>query len=195
VRATTPLVVSISRMTEQKGFDLILKADELARLDAQYVFLGEGDPRYVEALQTMARRFSTKFVVRLAYDEPLARRLLAGGDLLLMPSRFEPCGLTQLHGYRYGTIPIVRATGGLDDTVVDYDEKTRTGTGFKFAEYEAPVLAATVKRALACYRHKEAWDDLVARAMRLDFTWKASARRYAEIYARLLGAAAADRAA
>jgi starch synthase len=183
VRARTPLVGSISRLTEQKGIDWITAAgEELARLDAQYVFLGSGDKRFENALQNLARRYPMKVAVRLGFDEALSHRIEAGADLFLMPSRFEPCGLNQLYSLRYGTLPLVRATGGLDDTVVDFDEKSGTGTGFKFEEGSATALVATVKRALSIYQHQETWRRLVMHIMKLDYGWEASARRYLEVY-------------
>jgi starch synthase len=188
VRAALPLVASVSRLTEQKGFDMVAAAgEELARLDAQFVFLGTGDPRWEQALRELARRYPGKVAVRVAHDEAVAHRVQAGADLFLMPSRYEPCGLTQMTAMRYGTVPIVRATGGLDDTVVDFDERTRTGSGFKFDEADPAALVHAVKRALAAYKHRDAWADLVQRAMRLDFSWSRSARRYAELYRELVG--------
>jgi starch synthase len=188
VRAATPLFGSVSRLTDQKGFDLVRQAgEELARLDAQYVFLGSGDRRHQDALAELARRYPTKVAVRFGYDEALAHRIEAGSDLYLMPSRYEPCGLNQMYSLRYGTIPIVRAVGGLDDTVVDYDERTRTGNGFKFSEFTGAALYATVRRALSAYRHRDAWAELIERVMQLDHSWAASGRRYAELYRGLLG--------
>jgi starch synthase len=188
VRASVPLIASISRLTDQKGFDLVVQAgEELARTEAQYVFLGTGEPRFEQALRELARRHPMRVAVRIAHDEDSAHRMLAGADLFLMPSRYEPCGLTQMYAMRYGAIPIVRATGGLDDTVVDYDAKTRTGSGFKFDEADAAELCRAVRRAITEYKHKDAWLGLVSRAMRLDFGWANSARRYVQLYHRLLG--------
>jgi starch synthase len=188
VRASVPLVGAISRLTDQKGVDLIVQAgEELARSEAQYVFLGTGDARYEQALRELARRHPMRVAVRIAQDEGTAHRLVAGADLFLMPSRYEPCGLTQMYAMRYGAIPIVRATGGLDDTVVDYDERTRTGSGFKFDDADAAALGRAVRRAIAAYKHKDAWLDLMGRAMRLDFSWPNSARRYVQLYMKLLG--------
>jgi starch synthase len=183
MRAGLPLVASVSRLTEQKGFDLVAQAgEELARQDVQLLFLGTGDPRWEQALRELARRHPMKVAVRIAHDEATAHRVEAGADLFLMPSRYEPCGLTQLQSLRYGTIPIVRATGGLDDTVVDFDEKTRTGSGFKFDEPTAAALASAVKRAISAYKNREAWAELSQNVMRLDFGWSGSARRYVDLY-------------
>jgi starch synthase len=188
VRASVPLIASIARLTDQKGFDLVVQAgEELARSEAQYVFLGTGDARYEQALRELARRHPMRVAARIAHDEEAAHRMLAGADMFLMPSRYEPCGLTQMYALRYGAIPIVRATGGLDDTVVDYDAKTRTGSGFKFDDADAAALGRAVRRAITAYKHKDAWLDLVVRSMRLEFGWSNSARRYVQLYQRLLG--------
>ena len=187
VRAQVPVIGWISRMTEQKGIDLVTKsAEDLSRLDAQLVFLGQGEPRYQAAVQELARRFPGKVAYRAGHDEGLSHRIQAGSDLMLVPSHFEPCGLNQLYAFRYGTIPVVRATGGLDDTVVDYDEKTKTGTGFKFIDYTPAAMIACLRRAVATYRHNAQWNELVGRVMGLDFGWPASARRYIELYDELV---------
>jgi len=169
-RGRAPLIGMISRLTEQKGLDLIAKAgDELGRLEAQFVFLGTGERRFEQALEALARRYPQKVAVRIAHDDALAHRIVAGADLFLMPSRWEPCGLTQLYSQRYGTIPIVRAVGGLDDTVVDWDERTATGTGFKFADYAEAALTGAVRRAVAAFHKTSAFAALSTRVMRLDY--------------------------
>jgi starch synthase len=186
-RSDTPLCGSISRLTEQKGFDLVIAAlPQLLEHDLQFVALGTGDPAIERTLAELQKRHPKKVAVRIAYDERLAHRIEAGADLFVMPSRFEPCGLNQLYSLRYGTPPIVRATGGLDDSIVDYEPRSATGTGFKFEPYTAQALYETWRRALTAYR--EAPRDfarLQRRAMAQDFSWDASARRYAELYARL----------
>src|SRR5262249_11000721 len=186
VRAGVPLFGMVSRLTEQKGYKLLLEAgEELARLDAQWIFLGRGERRFEDGLANLVRRYPARFGLRVAQDDALAHRIEAGADFFLMPSSFEPCGLNQMYSQRYGTVPIVRATGGLDDTVVDYDETTRTGTGFKFGPEKADALVATLKRALALYKRKDAFDALGAQIMRPDHGWHRSARRYLELYERL----------
>jgi starch synthase len=196
VRAGQPLIAMISRLTEQKGLELISQsAEALAGLELQLVFLGTGDTRYEQTLRELSRRYPSKVAVRIGHDEPLAHRVLAGADVFLMPSRFEPCGLTQMYAMRYGAAPIVRATGGLDDTVVDFDAQTRTGSGFKFDEFDAGALTRAVKRALSAYRQKDAWNDLTRRIMKLDFGWAQSARRYVDLYRKLLGKNGASKAA
>jgi starch synthase len=182
-RPDVPLFGSISRFTEQKGFDLAAAiADDLARLDLQYVLLGNGDEAIEGKLRALAQRYPTRFAVRIAYDNALAHQIEAGADVVVMPSRFEPCGLNQMYSLRYGTPPLVRATGGLDDTVVDWDPGTRTGTGFKFTEYTAEALLETLTRVLDCYRDQDGWTAMVRSAMAQDYSWRASARQYVQLY-------------
>lgn len=186
VRTGVPLFAMVAPLTEQKGLPIVVAAaDELSRLDAQYVFLGRGERRFEGSLDSLARRMPSKFVWRPNGDEALAHRVQAGADFTLVPSQFEPCGRHQMIGHRYGTVPIVRATGGLDDSVVDYDEGSRTGTGVKLAEHNGPALVAAVKRAVALYRHRDAFDALVRQIMKQDHGWATSARRYAQVYERL----------
>ncbi|HXU69542.1 MAG TPA: glycogen synthase GlgA [Polyangia bacterium] len=183
VRADVPLCGSISRLTDQKGFDLVLGAlPSLLEGDLQYVVLGSGDPALEQALRALQARFPKKLAVRIGYDEPLSHRIEAGCDLFVMPSKFEPCGLNQMYSLRYGTPPIVRATGGLDDTIVDFDARSRSGTGFKFEEYDAGALAAAWRRALAAYRNESDFLALMRRGMAQDFGWPRAAAAYAQLY-------------
>ena len=138
------------------------------------------------AYQDLARSYPSQVAVHIGFDEALSHRIEAGCDFFLMPSRFEPCGLNQMYGLRYGTIPIVHGVGGLDDTVVDFDPKTRTGSGFKFDECSGPALLAAIKRAISAYHTGDAWREMVLRAMRLDYSWGISARRHLELYEGLL---------
>jgi starch synthase len=179
----TPLFGSISRLTDQKGFDLVLEAlPHLLEGDLQYVVLGTGDRVLEAALTDLARKHPKKLAVRIGYDDRLAHQIEGGCDLYLMPSKFEPCGLNQLYSLKYGTPPIVRATGGLDDTIVDHEPRSGTGTGFKFEAYDAKALQQAVRRALLAYRNREEFVDLMRRAMAQDFSWGASARAYAQLY-------------
>jgi starch synthase len=183
IRPDTPLSGSISRLTDQKGFDLVLGAlPELLADDMQYVILGSGDAAIVQKLTELGKKHPKKLAVRIAYDETLAHRIEAGCDLYVMPSRFEPCGLNQLYSLKYGTPPIVRATGGLDDTIVDHEPRSRTGTGFKFEAYEARALASAWRRAHAAYQNHAEFTELQKRAMAQDFSWGAAARTYAQLY-------------
>jgi len=178
-----PLVGLVSRLTDQKGFDLIAAAaDQLMTFDATWVMLGSGDARYERFWRQLAERYPERVAARIGFDEKLAHLIEAGADLFLMPSRFEPCGLNQMYSLRYGTLPIVRATGGLDDTVVDVDEEPSRGTGFTFREYSADALVATVNRALSLYKNTRRWKAIQRRAMAEDHSWDVSAREYVKVY-------------
>jgi starch synthase len=192
-RADAPLFALVSRLTHQKGLDLVLEAlPGLVAQGAQLAVLGSGDAGLEAALVAAASSHPGQVRVRIGYDEALAHRLLAGADTVLVPSRFEPCGLTQLYGLRYGTLPVVRRTGGLADTVVDGgDGETPDpqGTGFVFDAADGAALAATLQRAVHAYRQGERWRGLMRRAMAQDFSWHEAARRYQSLYGALLGTA------
>jgi starch synthase len=184
--ADAPLFALVSRLTQQKGLDLVLAALPAA-LDAgaQFAILGSGDPGLEAALAAAARERPAQIGLRLGYDEALAHRLIAGADAVLVPSRFEPCGLTQLYGLRYGTLPIVRRTGGLADTVVDAgsdESPAERGTGFVFDAATGAALEATLLRAVRCHREGERWRTLMRRAMACDFSWTEAARGYQALY-------------
>ena len=187
-RADVPLVGAISRLADQKGFDLISKIiDPLLRLlDVQFVLLGTGEERYHKMFSEVAERYPGKAGMFLTFNAPLAQRIYAGSDIFLMPSRFEPCGLGQLIAMRYGSVPAVRATGGLADTVQDYDPRTSQGNGFSFAPYDAMALYATLVRAIETYHHQDTWRQLQLRGMSADFSWAASAHKYVDLYQRAL---------
>jgi starch synthase len=179
----TPLVGQVSRMVDQKGLDLIAQiAHELPQTGARFVILGTGEPRYEEMWRALARAYPDRIGVKIGFDERLSHVLEAGSDLFMMPSRFEPCGLNQMYSLRYGTLPVVRATGGLDDTVVNYDPYTGRGTGFKFWEASGPALLNTLRWALRVYDHPEVWQRLQRTAMGGDWSWERSAREYAALY-------------
>jgi starch synthase len=182
----TPLIGAISRLSNQKGFDLVdLVIEPLLRNhDAQVVILGTGDQRYHDQLNALRARFPQQLAVFLTFNAALAQQIYAGADMFLMPSRFEPCGLGQMIAMRYGTVPIVRSTGGLADTVRDFDPATGEGNGFSFRAYDSMALFAALIRALETYRHRGIWQQLVLRGMAADFSWSASARRYVELYRR-----------
>lgn len=178
-----PLVGMVSRLVHQKGHGLIAEIqDAFARLDAAFVVLGTGDRQHVDLWVALAARHPDRVAVKIAFDEPLAHLVEGGADMFLMPSLFEPGGLNQMYSMRYGTVPIVRATGGLDDTVEDFDPLTRRGTGFKFADATGAALLATLERALTVYRDRDAWRRLQTAGMRQDFSWTVSAREYVKIY-------------
>jgi starch synthase len=180
-----PLVGMISRMVDQKGFDLIAAlADELPALEASFVVLGTGERRHQDLWRTLAAKHPTVIGARIGFDEGLAHLIEGGADIFLMPSRFEPCGLNQMYSLRYGTVPVVRATGGLRDTVRDVDAKAGQGTGFTFEEYSPDALLQALTRALEAYGNRTLWRRIQKMGMRQDFSWDASARQYVEVYAR-----------
>ncbi|HVA45475.1 MAG TPA: glycogen synthase GlgA [Pirellulales bacterium] len=186
-----PLIGFIGRLVDQKGLDLVsgVLQDGLRTSDVQWVLLGTGEPKYHQLLSTLAERFPQKLALRLAFSDPLAHRIEAGADIFLMPSRFEPCGLNQLYSLKYGTVPVVRATGGLADTVTDTNEQTLaagTATGFTFRAYEALALAETLRRAIDAWHQPHLWSQIVAAGMRQDWSWQRSARQYVEVYQSLL---------
>jgi starch synthase len=181
-----PVIGIVSRFAAQKGFDLIANvADRLAREDMIIVALGAGDKTYEEMFQRLNKQFPSKIAVKVAYDNTLAHKIEAGADMFLMPSRYEPCGLNQIYSLKFGTVPIVRATGGLDDTIEPWDARTGKGTGFKFTEYSGESLLLTIKHALQAYRDQTSWQVLMRNGMNKDFSWNASAREYGKIYERV----------
>ncbi|HET7226355.1 MAG TPA: glycogen synthase [Candidatus Eisenbacteria bacterium] len=179
-----PIVGMVSRLVEQKGFDLLEQAaDELLRLPARFVVLGAGQPRFVEWLERLSRAHPQRVLFRVGHDERFAHWIEGGADLYLMPSRYEPCGLNQMYSMRYGTVPVVRATGGLADTVEEFDPATGAGTGFRFDDYDAGELLAALRRGLAVRRNTAAWRALQRNGMARDFSWRASADGYDALYA------------
>lgn len=183
----TPLVILVGRLTEQKGLDLLQRVlDELLAQPVQLAVLGTGERRYEDMLRYFAWKYGEKMRALLTFDEPLSRRMYAGADLLLMPSLFEPCGLAQMIAMRYGTLPVVRETGGLRDSVQPYNRFTGEGTGFSFANYNAHEMKDALCRALLLYREEpERFRALVRNAMEVDFSWDRAAREYRALYRRL----------
>ncbi len=185
--ADTPVVGMVARLVDQKGVDILAGAlDALLSRDLQLVVLGAGDPHHERALTGFARRAPGRMAVRIGFDEELAHVVEAGSDAFLMPSRYEPSGLNQLYSLRYGTIPIVRATGGLRDSVTPFDEATGQGTGFLFEDYSSAALVEAVGRALDCRSRPAAWRRLMANAMARDFSVDRTAAEYAAVYEELL---------
>lgn len=187
--AQVPLIGMVSRLADQKGLDLLEEVlESILDLGVQLVILGTGDPRYEEMLRRAAMQFSRQVAVSLTFNPPLASQIYAGSDMFLMPSRFEPCGLGQMIAMRYGSVPIVRATGGLADTVQDFDPETGEGNGFTFRAYDPQELLTAVRRAVETYRHPDTWRRLQLRGMQTDFSWRRSAREYVVLYRRALEA-------
>ena len=178
-----PLFGTISRLAEQKGVDIQLGAlAEMLNTKMQFVVLGSGSPEYERGYRDLARQFPGKVATRFGYDETLAHRIEAGCDFFLMPSRFEPCGLNQMYSLRYGTIPIVRATGGLDDSVVDWTQNTKSATGIKFFEYSSRSLAKAIRKALVLYHQPKLLKNCRSNAMKADFSWKKTVGEYLFAY-------------
>ena len=179
----------VSRLTDQKGFDLIAyMMDEICQQDLQIVVLGTGEERYENMFRHFAWKYQGKVSANIYYSEAMSHKIYASCDAFLMPSLFEPCGLSQLMSLRYGTIPIVRETGGLKDTVEPYNEYESTGTGFSFANYNAHEMLGTIKYAMdVFYNRRREWNKMIDRAMAKDFSWKTSAKQYEELYDHLLG--------
>ena len=181
--AKLPVIGIVSRFAAQKGFDLIAQvADRLARENMIVVALGAGDKEYEELFRRLQHQFPQKFAVKVAYDNAIAHKIEAGADMFLMPSKYEPCGLNQIYSLKYGTVPVVRATGGLDDTIETFDPRTGKGTGFKFTDYSGEALLLTVRSALAAFGDQTSWQKLMRNGMAKDFSWNASAREYVRIY-------------
>lgn len=182
-----PIIGMISRLADQKGFDILAEAtDHLLGLKICLVILGTGDSKYEKQFAALAKKHPGRLGVKIAFDNVLAHKIEAGSDMFLMPSKYEPCGLNQMYSLKYGTIPVVRATGGLDDTIKEFDPETGKGTGFKFNAYSSKELVKAIKRAVYLYRNKQLWAKLVKNAMKQDFSWQKSAHKFEEVYKKAL---------
>lgn len=179
-----PLISMISRLASQKGLDLLANViDDLLQTDVQFVLLGSGEDKYQQFFSELKIRYRDKAAVHIGFDSNLAQRIYAASDIFLMPSRFEPCGLSQIISMRYGTIPLVHATGGLEDTVIDFHEDEKRGNGFSFNHYSAVELWKTLQRAVGLYNdYPKQWHQLVSNAMKADFSWNKSAEKYVSYY-------------
>ncbi|MGZ3583028.1 MAG: glycogen synthase, partial [Ktedonobacterales bacterium] len=185
VNERVPLLGIISRLTDQKGFDLLDQiAVPLIEQGVQLVVSGTGDQHYHSMFQRLAARFPQQVSVNLTFNVEMSQRIYAGSDMVLMPSRFEPCGLTQMLAMRYGSIPVVHRTGGLADTVKEFDPVTNDGNGFSFVRYDPFHLFAAIVRAIEVYKFPQIWQDLMQRAMLADYSWDASAEQYVALYRR-----------
>ncbi len=184
VRADIPVITMVSRLSNQKGIDLLQGIiPSLIEHDINLVLLGTGESRYQKSFTEIAYKYPDKVAVFMRYDYTLAHRIFAGGDMMLAPSRYEPCGINQLYALKYGSVPIVRTTGGLKDTVEEFDPQTDSGTGFKFEDPEASELESTLLKALKVYKEDpDSWKKLMLRGMNKDFSWKRSAVEYAKLY-------------
>jgi len=189
VETNIPVIGMITRLAAQKGLDILEEIlNELMELEIQFVLLGTGEIKYHLKMEQIKEKFPAKASIHLTFDPQLSKRIYAGADIFLMPSKYEPCGLGQLISLRYGTIPIVRATGGLKDTIVDFDPVRKIGNGFVFNDYSPEALLATIKRAVDVFCHdKESWKRLILNGMSADFSWEHSAKEYVKLYEKVLG--------
>jgi starch synthase len=183
VMENTPLIGTISRLADQKGFDLIASSlGGMLSKGVQYIILGTGERKYHDLFTGLSKQFPKSFGVKIAYDNRLAHLIEAGSDMFLMPSQYEPCGLNQLYSLKYGTVPIVRGVGGLEDTIIDYTKSPDIGTGFKFYDYSEKALLDAIERAIGVYKNQRAWQSLIKKCMSEDFSWEKSAKEYVEVY-------------
>ena len=177
------MLAIVSRLVKPKGMDLIAHVlEELMALGVQLVVLGTGEERYESLFRVAAHRHAGALSANIYFDDQLARRIYAASDIFLMPSQFEPCGIGQLIAMRYGSLPLVRETGGLKDTVTAYNEATGEGNGFSFTNYNAHDMLYTIERAVKLYHDQELWSGLVKKAMRQDYSWSSSAKHYVQLY-------------
>jgi starch synthase len=187
VETSWPIIGMVSRLAGQKGLDLLTGClEEIFKRQVYLVILGTGEKEIQNLLQDSAKEHPRRFGLKIAFDERLARVIYAGSDFFLIPSRYEPCGLTQMYSLRYGTVPIVRSTGGLKDSVVEFDPGLLQGNGFLFREYETRDLLQAIDRALASYKKEPAWSKLLDNALNSDFSWEKSARNYFQLYLKIL---------
>ena len=185
-----PLLAMVSRLDKQKGLDLFVKVlDHVLALDVGLVVLGSGSEEIQKVLVKAAGKKPGRLALKFGFDEHLAHRIIAGADMFLIPSRYEPCGLTQMYALKYGTVPIVRATGGLDDTVAPFNPKNGKGNGFKFRAYTGRAFFTAIKTAVALFQNTRAWTHLMENGMKMDFSWTRSALAYRELYESVAGAA------
>jgi len=181
-----PVIGMISRLVDQKGFDILAEAiNTLMALNIQMVILGIGDEKYHKLLQDLAKKHPDKISVNLKFDDPLAHLIEAGSDMFLMPSKYEPCGLNQMYSLKYGTVPIVRKTGGLADTIVDFVQDPVNGNGFVFEAYESKALIKAVKNAVETFKQPKVWQKLMKKGMKQNFGWQVAADKYIKLYSKL----------
>jgi len=186
VDLSIPLFGVVSRLIDQKGIDvLVASLDALAARGGQFVLLGTGDEKYHHVLREIGRRHRGRFGMHIVFDPVRAKQIYAGCDFLLVPSYYEPCGLAHLVAMRYGTIPIVRATGGLADTVEEFNVQTGTGNGFSFEAYKSEALIQAVERGIKVFKEKKDWHRLIQNAMACDYSWEASAKKYSDLFSRM----------
>lgn len=187
LRRDVPLIGMVHRLTEQKGFDLVIKVlPIILRQPVQFVVVGEGHQTYMRYFRAMAKKYPDQVAVYLEFSEAMGSRVYAGSDMFLMPSRFEPCGISQLISLRYGSVPIVHRTGGLADTILDFNPRTGVGTGFVFQTYEPNDFLVSLVRAIETYKYPRIWEHLTWQAMRRSFSWELPTRKYVDLYQRAI---------
>jgi len=174
----------VSRLADQKGFDILTPVmDDIVKEDYQFVLLGTGDEKYHRLFRELAKKYSDRIGIELDFSNELAHQIEAGADIFLMPSRYEPCGLNQMYSLKYGTVPLVRATGGLEDTIIDVSNPSETsGNGFKFEDYSSSALLEKIKIARRTYSQPRVWEQIMLEGMACDFSWDASAKKYERLY-------------
>ncbi|MCB1196115.1 glycogen synthase GlgA [bacterium] len=186
-KPSAPIIGIISRLADQKGFDLLAEQiNAILQFDLFLVLLGTGEEKYHVLFKEIAKKYSKKVGIKLTFDNTVAHKIEAGSDIFLMPSQYEPCGLNQMYSLKYGTIPVVRATGGLDDTITNYNPKNGKGNGFKFKPYTGKALLSKIEEAVTVYKSKKDWKKLLVNAFECDFSWNASAREYSKLYLKAL---------
>jgi len=183
--AKRPIIAMITRLAEQKGIDLVVNIMEELLKDSDFVILGFGDEKYNKIFQKMAEKYKGKIGVSIKFDNALSHKMEAGADMFLMPSRYEPCGLNQMYSLKYATVPIVRAVGGLDDTIQNFDPGTKKGNGFKFKDATNEALSGAIKEAVATFRNELLWKELLKNCISCDFSWESSAEQYLKLYKNL----------
>ena len=183
--AKRPLIAMITRLAEQKGIDLVVNIMEDILKDSDFVILGFGDEKYNNIFQDLAKKYKGKVGVSVKFDNALSHKIEAGADMFLMPSRYEPCGLNQMYSLKYATVPIVRAVGGLDDTIQNFNPATKKGNGFKFKDATNEALSRSIKEAVATFKNKKLWDELLKNCVACDYSWKSSAEQYLKLYKNL----------
>jgi starch synthase len=186
-KAQTPVLAMISRIVEQKGMDLVLKVlPSLLKRNVQVIIMGDGDERYEEKFRKIARKFRTKMIAKMDFDQNFETQILAGSDIFLMPSRFEPAGISQLKSLRYGCIPVVNYVGGLADSISDISVVSNRGNGFVFRPYNEFEFYGALVRALNYYKEKDKWEKIVQRGMSQVFSWDVPAKKYVQLYRKIL---------
>ena len=183
--AKRPLIAMITRLAEQKGIDLVVNIMKDILKESDFVILGFGDEKYNNIFQDLTKKHKGKVGVSIKFDNALSHKIEAGADMFLMPSRYEPCGLNQMYSLKYATVPVVRAVGGLDDTIQNFNPATKKGNGFKFKDATNEAFLGSIKDAIATFRNKKLWDTLLKNCVSCDYSWESSAEQYLKLYKNL----------